>query len=381
MAGIPHDQCLFYEKVPNDRESTTRAGFSIDGGRVTSSYYFNTDEDAVHGLGVHDAIRRVLGGAWPNGNGAIFRGLPLAHPHYPWMFAERITAVVGMGEGYLVLEEEELEEEGNPEYHVPTMTIGYYLYPVYRLDVEFTPRPYALLQNDWLGDPAPFTWYDVDNDPVAGIDTYEYYRFTEYDITPNLEIAYAQHGQLKFRVNDDTAPDGYTFSGFPRINIPKCLIKFRWYCIPFSYIDHPDSYLVQYLGRINQNDFMDWDAGSLLYSGLTVTKRYPQVIPDTEIVAGTTGWSTEKLCDIEFAWEYTKREAKKKPPTPKNRNWVYKGHNLLPFLGGGANRGFYAATSVSPPIEGSEVEADDPEDWVPIHWSVDFRMLFLDPGV
>lgn len=375
LAGIDTSVYPFLERVAS--QSMSKAGFGIDGGKAVVPYFVNPALTPVE-----EAIRTILGDVRADCSGSLQRSLPKAHPKFKWLFAERISDITGIGTGRIVQDEEDFE--------APPIVGAYWEHPLYIFTVEFTFRYYQVLSDQSIT-VQNLEWCYDDGRYFTSYYANEWHRFTDYDYMPQPETAYAQHGQMKFRTFDNAPPGGYPFSGYPRMMIPNATVKFRWYQVPFSYVEHAKSGLVRWIGRINQVDWYGWDAGSLLYVGLTVSKRYPPPIPDREVVyledgTSTIGFSSEKLCDLELVFLYTDRK-QDDVPVPYNGNWITAGHNLQPWI---HRKEFFYATSAWQPrikagtsIEGgtaTEQHADENESkWVPTYLSIPFQFLFTDP--
>lgn len=356
----------YLERVANTSPAT--AGFSITGGQATVPYLVDPSSTSLA-----EAIPEILGSVGTHDDGSdhfgkLSRVLPKAHPAYPWMFCDRIESIIGLG-GWEINESAEV-------YEADTLISGYAAYELLQLNLGFTPRPYAVLSDDSINT-REITYYPPEGDdvetgiavPVAD----EYYRFTDYEILPGVEIASAQHGQMKLRSTDDSLPgNAKTASGFPRITIQKSMIKFTWYQVPFGLVEHPWSWIDRGVGMINQNDWYGWSAGSLLYLGVDI-RRYTPPVPERSLWQGTTSFSSDKMCDITFSFEYTRRTASGTPPTPARPNWLAAGHNLMPNIAG--NRAFYYATAVS----GANPDVNT-DTWYPTYLSFPFEFLFTDPS-
>lgn len=357
----------FYEAAGN--RSPLQAGFSFTGGRAVCPYYFVPETDDLDSflLSLHTSIILVLGSCKANGEGGLERLLPVACPLYPWLTAERISSLVGLGQHLVGTFYD------NDIYECEPIERSFAAYPVYQFNIEFLHQPYKLISDGSIQIDT-VSWYDEFND-LQSKDCYrEWLRYTDYTVTPQLEVAYAQHGQMVFRVNDESPPDRYTASGFPKIAVPQSQIQFNWYQVPFSYIDSAESFIVKYLGRINFQSWLNWPAASLLYVGVTVNRRYPPPVPEKIIESGAASYSTEKLCDLSFTFLYTSRTVAATPPSPVNNNWIADGWNTLPWLGPQAEgNGFYYSTR-------SDVSPDTDESvWMPLHLSFPFELLFQDP--
>lgn len=335
----------FLEQVAS--RSPGSAGFALDGARATWPYFVNSFE-------VEAALTEILGGTeTAKSDGRLKRKLPKAHPHYPWLYAERISNIQGIGKPALFTD--------TRTYEVPLITPRLALYKTYLFQVEFVQRPYYVVGDDNIP-VAEEVWTDETGTPQTYLHTKEYVRFTDYDVLPDADVVTAQHGQMIFR--GGTA-NGKAFTGMPRVTIAKAVIKFRWFGIPFRYVESANSNLVYYLNRVNQFDFWDWERGSLLYRGFTVLRRYTPVVPESNPVFGTEAFTPDKLCDVELLWEYTDRPIAAEPPAPANDNWIPRGHNLMPNY---KDRGFYYVTQAT-------------GDQIPLFLSVPFQLLFTDPDV
>jgi hypothetical protein len=340
-----------WDESPN----TSSSGFSIEGGRAQLTVYFTSYP--------YTEITTILGKTAKMGDGRLQRTRPLAHPTYPWLVAERISNIQGIGAPVKVATSAALFAD--------VVNLAYYAgYSAYATTIEFTPRPYALLPDSAITSTLT-AWYDEDGTEVENKFTTEYLRYTDYEVLPDIDVITAQHGMMVF-ASTATPPNGKSFTGMPRVYVPKAVVKFRWYQVPYSYIDNTDSLILRYLGYINQTDFTTgsrtWEAGSLLYRGVMV-KRYTPPVPTTAIIAGTAVYSTEKLCDIEFYWEYTRREnASPISPEPTNANRIQYGHNCMPWYG---NRQYYYVTTKD--------DADEAGRY-PTYPSVAFQLLFSDPS-
>lgn len=347
----------YWEQVAS--RAPARLFFSMEESRASVPYFVNTDR-----VSLEDAVPQILGTCRATGKGGLARTLPKAHPRCPFLFAHAISDVTGLGSAsYRAADEDDLE--------APLIVPGFADYDLYVLSVDFSQRPYAVLSDESVGEPYLINWTQADGAPANSVAADEYLRFTDYQITPAPEIASAQQGQMLFRAEGGDPPNGVPFSGFPRIVIPKALISFDWYQVPFDYIDDEDSFITDYIGTINQADWYGFPAGSLLYSGCQISKRYTPPFPERTAWYGSVAFSTSKLCDVRFVFEYTKREAGSPLPTPSNENWIAAGHNLLPWL---VDKSFHYATSE---------KAADPSDtnfWLPTYLSFPFALLFSDPA-
>ena len=116
--------------------------------------------------------------------------------------------------------------------------------------------------------------------------------------------------------------------------------------MPYRYLTSVNSYLNYYGGYINQNAWMNWKPGELLYMGYKPIRYTPPVQGLVQLNTGSSGYvnSSEKWCDIELTFLRTSRKlsnAAEKYGSLRNGNWIQAGHNLLPWAG---DRKFHYAT-------------------------------------
>ena len=342
------------EKI--DSVSPGSAGFSRDGGRAVLPIFFDGNNETY--------IKTILGFVTPAGDGSLNRTLPIAHPVYWWMLASNIQNISGYGKPTKRASSPLI----TPEAQVPT----YYAdYQKYLYTVEFTHRPYPVCSNSKI-QVADGGWTDPAGDTITDKFTTEYIRYTDYDIQPGVKVITARAGQMVFRAAT-TPPQGRMFTGVPSVYLPVGVIKFRWYEVPTSYIESANSFIIKYLGYINQQSFTigkrAWTPGQLRYAGVGI-RRYLGPVPDT--VINTVGKPTNlnaRLMDVEFVWEYSLAENASLPspsPTDFNANRIPQGHNIFPNY---ADRKFYYVST------NSTVEATQ----YPTYPSAPFALLFSDP--
>jgi hypothetical protein len=350
-----------------DSISPSSIGCSLKDGRAVATYKVTGDLPGI----IQDLLGTTLVAAT---DGRVNRVPPKAHPQIPQWFASAITDIRGVGKPDVT---DSVVGEGEQS-EAPTLP-QYAEYPDYFVTVEYSPRPYRVLTNPNV-DITTEDFYDF-NGVLKHSQIYrEYLRYTETMSSPLEEYVTAQQGQMLFRTNDANAPNNKAFAGMPRISLNNQTVKLLWHCVPYAYVQHPDSYIRNLRGLINQNKFLIWEPGELLY--LSYDAR-PYTPPVAELTFDVTAafWQYEKLCDIEFTFLETRRPTDTdRLPVPTNKNWVPAGHNLLPYI---PHRKFYYATSFRPPVppEAAEAAADDPDEWIPLWFSWPFSNLFQDPRV
>ena len=125
----------------------------------------------------------------------------------------------------------------------------------------------------------------------------------------------------------------------PTFQLPDITIKFKWYQVPFQYVDATGtdgSFIRGMVGRINQKSWRGWAAGSLRYDHFTVLRRYTNPNPFPSAPGGLNECPVNysnyyDLCDLEFTFTHTnRRKAPASTVIPTNGNYIALGHNLAP---------------------------------------------------
>src|SRR5689334_21057248 len=173
----------FYEKAA--AESPTQAGFAIDGGRVVGQWFTKTPLDQMPNI-LWERIVKVLGDCEPGEDdegartGRLHRKLPACYPLFPWLTADRISSIVGLGAADLTTFEDEDLYECEP------LVRAYASYIAYRFQIEFVHKPYKIIGDEAINfETVP--WYD-DDGISTDVDCYqEWKRFTDYDVMPAAE--------------------------------------------------------------------------------------------------------------------------------------------------------------------------------------------------
>lgn len=346
-----------YQEAINETSPST-AGFAVEGGKAVYKTLLLPSE-------INAAIGDLLGSVTADGAGGLKRILPRAHPRWPWLYAARVSNILGLGVPYNAPSFAPLES---------TSLGSFAEYAQYLLTIDFEPLPFAVLDDTKVSKGA-LTWTTAAGDTSTVSFAREDCRFTDFEYFPKPELITAQQGQMAFYTQSGARPGaptgrGLTFPGFLRMVIPQRAIKVRWYRVPYRYLESAQSYLAKYIGCINQIAWRNYTPGSLLYLGCTA-KRYTPTQPAlvADMLTGLLVYENEKVCDIELSLLHTYREVTDAPSAGflGNANWVADGHNCMPWLN---DRKFYY-------VAGSEGITSSP----PTYLSVDFRLLFSDPDV
>lgn len=315
-----------------------------------------------------DVITEIIGSSTPKGNGALIRVLPLAHPQFPWLFAENV-AISGVSFDVNGTTSE-VYTNGLEAPALPNFA----KYLLYRCEITFAPRPYAVLRDTAI-EVGKLDW--IDDNGVAQNNTWakEWDRFTDYDEVPAAEFITAQQGQFKFKAQGAAGtnnPDGATLPGQVRIIQRKSGLKIFWYQVPITYLE-PNSrhygYIFQGLGHVNQQYWNSYDPGTLLFQGVS-HRRYVPAYPGFVGLGGggpPAIVSPLKLVDLEMTFSRFDPETDPahQPPAAVGNN-VTGGHNLLPWFGAGGRYHYYVESTLNKK---------------PIYPSFPFQLLFTDPDV
>lgn len=302
--------------------SISTTGFSIaDGGRAVVKYL--VDESNLE-----QACVDLLGGAAIPERAGIQRKLPAAHPQWQWLFCDRIANIEGLGFKQKVNSRAE-EAIG---IFVEAEPIQYYArYKQYEITAEFSPRPYPVLLDTSI--PRKFIVYYKD-DGAAQNDFYasEWLRYVEIVEKPAAEYLTAVNGQLVFKmdvnpgwgdIKDKAVPGGQL-----RQLIQSVMLEVKWHQVPYSFLLSTNSYIDRCMGRVNQNAWNNYPAGSLLLHSMTVDRVYTPPFPEWIPFNGAFVPSQQKMCDLTFHM-MKKNIAPKQAYTVTNNSHVPYGHNVI----------------------------------------------------
>jgi len=330
------------------------AGFSLmEGGRATMKLII--DEPRME-----EACKEILGYA-EAGLERIVRTLPVAHPQFPWLYAERISSIEGLE---FFAKYDSNENLGDTFVQVP-MLENYARYNKYELTIEFTPRPYALQLDINLGR-NKIDWFDENNVAQSNFYYPEWARFFEILYKPSAEYITAVGGQLvwKMDANNALGMQNKTVSGGQiRSLMQSTALEMKWYCVPYSYVTSTNSNINKCLGHVNYDTFYGHKGGKLLLVGAEITRVYCPPFPKFTAWNGGAGGlpSQNKLCDITFHVLLKDIEPKNAYTVTMDNNMT-NGHNLV--LAGFDNNHYYVENSNS---------------GKPLYPSYPFQLLFTNP--
>jgi hypothetical protein len=259
-------------------EDDSRANFQFDqtGGTARCPYYFTVTSSGV----LQFVIQDILGFTNPfvGTLQRLSRLLPVTHPVYPYLYAQRISSMVGKGSASAtkVIPVTPI----NPA--IGTKPIANYnRYTQYEAMVEFGSRTYPLIEDEAFTPTLNGTFYAKDG--TANNFTYapEWCRYCDYELLPQDNTLQGQSGSMYLVVGASGGSTQYiTYTSPPWMWLPDQILKVKWYQVPYRYITSNNSYIAggvsrNWRGRVNQNTWWNWPAGSLLYLGYNVTKYTP----------------------------------------------------------------------------------------------------------
>lgn len=332
--------------------SPSTAGFSLmDGGRAAMRF-------VVDEIILEYAANDLLGSAVPLGNG-IRRELPAAHPQYPWLFCDRISNIEGLN---FVEKYSSADQFFGVLPEAPALDY-YARYEKYEISAEFTSRTYAVLSDANIPQ-QQFAYYGDDGIVIANRGyAEEWRRFTEFHYKPTAEYLTAMNGQMLFKMNvafgnlqNKPVPGGQT-----RLLIKSQGIDIKWHCVPYSFVESASSFIAEGQGRVNQSNWNNFPAGSLLYYGVNIDRVYTPPFPDFVIFNGAQVPKQAKLCDLTFQFLY-KNLVASQAYTPTNGSHVPSGHNLI-----------YNAQ------DGRYYYVENANSGLPLYPSYPFQLLFSNP--
>ncbi len=346
-----------------DSKSPSRAGFRHNAGRASMALKVTrTDMNTSHW---GDVVEYVLGSTdvVATNGGKVKRVLPISAPDYPHMIADQIEEIQGIGVA--------TKATATSPLGVPCLPATA-LYQKYEMTVSFVPMTFSIFKDDELklkdgsafnddGSTYSFKYYD------------EYNRYCEWWVEDGFEVIQAQFGSRYFVTGSEAAPHLIPFPGSITDRVPRPVVHFCWKRIPYRYVASRNSWIRKYKGFINQDDFLSWKAGELLYLDAKVT-RYLPGIPTMYLDEGTNTFRTHlgALCDVEFLWELREWETTDPPALTNGSQITVRGHNAERWFRAPGQA--YLAVSVG-------ADPDDDSLWKTKYASRPFSRMFTDPDV
>jgi hypothetical protein len=337
---------LFYAERTNGDQAPTTVQASMETGRAQELYLL---EEVTSVDTLYDAIKELIGDVqtFPNTDGKLTRTLPRQHPFMPWFASD--MSFRGVGGLYI--------PETNPYIPFSPRIDNWCLYNKYEFTVQFQPRPYPVVSDQYIGDAVDGDWFPFENGGTT-IENFKYWkeyeRFVNLEEVPTSDTVTLQYGNLVFDAIG-LPQDARPFVASMKQFLNNSMMKMTWWQVPYTYWTATNSYLKSFRGRVNQNELAThsmgtFPRGSLLYLGCNAKSYTPPLGNNQTTLPGTNIPDFTKYCNIEMQFLNTQRTRGADPLNPiNNSNAVAQGHNLQPFLGTASdtlNATFlYAATS------------------------------------
>ena len=320
------------------RVSPSKARFSTGGGSATVEYI-------IPAANLQGFINNILGNVSKAGDGSLKRSLPAAHPYYDWLYASEISNIEGLSPSGVT-------DATNYQRIVQTHFKDVALYRFYKMTVNFQPRPYLIIDDANLKSFRKVTpeYISLDNPPHESsfLDCVEYYRFVEITVEPSAEFITTAVNTFVFSspLTGDNSPNGKPVAnqngGGINMLISKPTVKMTWYFVPYEIVFSKNIQDAQ--GKVNQNRFFNFPAGSLLLTGIESNKYSPpyQNIAQSPITTFNRPEST-RLCDITFIFKLFEPKTEDLGLLPDDDPGMFVdgfetkgfaipyGHNLIPW--------------------------------------------------
>lgn len=327
-----------------NESAPSTAGFGQDGGTATMEFEVSRDDlGKILGL--------VLGQASINANGSLNRVIPMAHPDYPWLYASRIQTIQGLGvNGWDRGDKFIFTGFGSVDRTLPAGRINY---RVYKVVVQFEPRPYLILTDAQTHRLAQTqSYFNEAGAEVQFQDYAEYLRFTSVDYEPSSEYLVAQMGSYFLHSRSlQVSPQQVTptNAGGPKMLVNRNKMIVKWFMVPNQIVN--SAHLRLGRGKVNfdawplpAEPFFGQENGSLLLEGVKFTPNpgpYPPFSVDpTDRATLTNSYFQSKYVDITFEFsEFTIPSDQKgllpdlAGPGNINNGYVLDNHNRLPQVG------------------------------------------------
>ena len=333
-----------YEDVGDGPTEISTAGFMLEGTKTRRAWQITPASPSD----LTNSLTDVLGAVDynPSGTGKLTRTLPLADPFFPWAFASAIPALEGYGRATQVQADPALEAP-------PFPSVAYW--DRYRIAVESMSRPFPVSPDSRINSISDGKWFPETGGgttPVTFTYATEQMRYCTWDMQPEADYVTQQKGQMVFSSSD--VFNNASLNAMPRGWLQTQRLVVTWYQVPLRLVTSANSFLVRFLGRVNQNPVvlpygLTCSPGQMLYLNFGIKPYTP---PVQNVVALGTGYnvvSTEKFVNIEMHFLYTNRSNISPPASaPTNKNFVYQGgHNCLV---GPDFQPRYAITTSNPPV-------------------------------
>jgi hypothetical protein len=324
--------------------SPTTAGFGQDGGSATMEFEVSRGD-------LPKMLEVILGQAAINANGSLKRTVPMSHPDYPWLYASRINTIQGLGaNGWDRGDKFIFPGFGSTDKTLPERREGY---RVYKLTVQFEPRPYLVLTDEQTHRLVERQAYFNEAGVEVQFDDYaEYLRFCTVDFEPSSEYLVAQMGSYFLHSRSLKASPQQvtpTNAGGPKMLVNRNKMIVKWFMVPNMMVR--SEHLKLGRGKVNfdawplpASDFFGQENGSLLLEGIKFSPNpgpYPpfSVDPATRESLTNSYWNS-RYVDITFEFSEFTIPKDQRGLLPDlggagamNNSYVLDNHNRLPHVG------------------------------------------------
>jgi hypothetical protein len=303
----------------------------------------------------------------------VNRVMPMCHPYYRWLYASNISSIKGIGlkrtsnKMDKVLTNAGVSYQKVPEY--------YGAYDKYEITLNFTPLPYFVLNDSAISTSNVVAYKDDGSQVTINAVKKEYMRNVSYSTSVAAEYLTIKAGEYSF-LSDDAEVNKKGFPGFSgKTLVPKTVFNMTWHMVPYNFVFptlNQSKNIYNALGRVNQNSFVGFEPGQLLFTGVE-SKPYPRNFFGGDFnVANpiTAGWGITdflysdiifKLLYIGFKTSYPIERS------PYNQSYIYKGHNLAQFI---------SKQKYFPIVTQTATTIADNKRFKPIYDSYPFELMF-----
>jgi hypothetical protein len=419
----------FLQELTDSRSPTT-TGFTQEGGRSTMKFIIGNqflDRYCTYMVGWADVYPSKGDGCTfsPDYSG-INRTLPMAHPRYPWLYANAVESI----QGNTYIRASDLSAQGgipvpNTGFTAPKLPT-YAEYQDYEVSISFTGRTYPVLPNNVMLDNSKTSdntikYYWPDTSSTSNYSLFdtdfpeiwpEWERFTFTRVEPRSEYLTAEKNTMYFY--DPSGAIGTVNGTVPNIpgNIklpyPSQSITVQWFNVPYRFVTGEGAYdaegnpttttpLQIGLNTVNQHPFLGKPAGTLLFEGVKVTSVGTRPFPEyVEFPEGSGQYSFRylRVCDLELNFIYRDpkpavdyNELLKNTETLVGQSGVLQGNNVLAghnLLPNARNGQYYAGVLTSKKLDAN---ATNPAEYKPAFRkqcvqfsSFPHQLLFTDPA-
>lgn len=320
------------------RISPSKARFSTGGGAATVEYI-------IPAANLTGFISNILGNVSKAGDGSLKRTLPAAHPYFDWLYASEISNIEGLSPSGVY---DASKYQRITQTHFKDVAA----YRFYKMTVNFQPRPYLIIDDANLKSYRQTIpeYLDLNNPPAHTdfLDCVEYMRFVELTMEPNAEFLTTAVNTFVF---SSPATGGAYPNGKPVANqnggginmlVSKPTVKITWYFVPYQAVFSRN--IQDGMGKVNQNRFFDFEAGTLLLTGVESNKYSPpyQNVAQSPISTYNRP-ETTRLCDITFIFKLFEPKISDLGSLPDDDPGMFPdgfttsgyaipyGHNLVPW--------------------------------------------------